>query len=414
MSNDDHMELGDELRKVIQETVWEVVASHPLTGVKSENLVKVASPILENAVAGEPYRQNLLAAFGAGPYEWSLVGCEMPAGLALSNRGELGGKPEKAGKAELTFAVKDAQGGGATRKLALTIEEDVAPEIKTTALPEWSRGEFKSFALESAGGNGLAAWSIKSGALPSGLSLSEYGVLSGTTGAEGEFKFTVEATDEDLGNPETASREFALRVGPLKGDAILIRKAGKAPKIDGSAEGDEWNFDKSVEKLVVGQNKTVSASFDAMWDDKNLYVAVKVADPTVNSSKSSGGKSDSVEIFIDALNNREATYNFDDRCFFVGRGGGLDRSMSIGDVSLQILKVGEIDGGYLVEAKLEFKRLGVGEEKKGVSANYVLGLDVAVTDRNPEGGIVSQVVWKGTAENRKDPSQFGTVIMSEK
>ena len=72
-SRDDHVKITPELAKIIQETVWEVVATNPLTGVTSKEPVKVASPLLDHAVVGEEYFYALIPAFGVGPYKWSIA-----------------------------------------------------------------------------------------------------------------------------------------------------------------------------------------------------------------------------------------------------------------------------------------------------------------------------------------------------
>jgi hypothetical protein len=49
------MKLTPELAKVIQQTVWEVVATHPMTGVQSTLAPKIATPVLDAAVHNSTY-----------------------------------------------------------------------------------------------------------------------------------------------------------------------------------------------------------------------------------------------------------------------------------------------------------------------------------------------------------------------
>ena len=71
-----------------------------------------------------------------------------------------------------------------------------APVITLTSLPNVSPGDDYSQTLAATGGTGAKTWSLASGSLPGGLTLSSAGVISGsTTGPEGLFGFTVTVTD---------------------------------------------------------------------------------------------------------------------------------------------------------------------------------------------------------------------------
>ena len=66
--------------------------------------------------------------------------------------------------------------------------------------------------LQTSGGSGTYVWSIQSGALPSGLSLSSStGVISGTPQAAGTYAFVVTVGDAaDSTNVATASLSIAV------------------------------------------------------------------------------------------------------------------------------------------------------------------------------------------------------------
>jgi hypothetical protein len=253
--------------------------------------------------------------------------------------------------------------------------------------------------LQATGGNGVINWKLKDGKLTVGLTLREDGMLSGCPGEEGTFNVTFEASDSDATTPDATTKAMTLTVGPADGDVLLVRKASKPPVIDGKADAGEWTFGQKIEKRVAGAAWNNSAAFDAVWDKEKLHVAVRVTDGAVKAG-------DGVEIFIDGLNNREATYNFDDRLIVLSPAGDRSRAGCIGDMFLITTKGSPVEGGYLIEAAIPWKNFG---HRGGGFANLTIGLDVAVTDDSGAG-----VVWRGTADNATNPSQFGTIILTEK
>ncbi len=88
----------------------------------------------------------------------------------------------------------------------------VTPVAITTAspLPAATQGAAYSQTLAASGGDGNYSWSLTSGALPAGLSLSSGGVISGTPTATGTATFTVQVSS--VGGTTTASKSFALTV----------------------------------------------------------------------------------------------------------------------------------------------------------------------------------------------------------
>jgi hypothetical protein len=72
----------------------------------------------------------------------------------------------------------------------------IAPlSITTASLPSITVGTPYSVTLSASGGVLPYTWSVSSGALPAGLSLSPAGVISGTPTAQGTSSFTVAVTD---------------------------------------------------------------------------------------------------------------------------------------------------------------------------------------------------------------------------
>src|SRR5581483_11147732 len=70
------------------------------------------------------------------------------------------------------------------------------PTITTSSVPDATSGTAYNASLAASGGTTPYTWSISSGSLPSGLSLSSStGAISGTTSSTGTFNFTAKVTD---------------------------------------------------------------------------------------------------------------------------------------------------------------------------------------------------------------------------
>src|SRR6185503_10524914 len=127
------------------------------------------------------------------PYTWSLNSGTLPAGLSLSAAGVLSGTPTAAGTSNFSIKVTDNAAAIGTKSFALTI--NAAPSITTASLPAGDAGTAYSQTLAVTGGTSPFTWSLSSGTLPAGLSLSIAGVLSGAPTAAGTSNFTVKVTD---------------------------------------------------------------------------------------------------------------------------------------------------------------------------------------------------------------------------
>lgn len=69
------------------------------------------------------------------------------------------------------------------------------PLVTTASLPGGVTGTGYNQTLAASGGSGANIWSVTSGALPNGLTLSSGGVISGTPTVTGVFTFSVQVTD---------------------------------------------------------------------------------------------------------------------------------------------------------------------------------------------------------------------------
>jgi hypothetical protein len=166
---------------------------------------------LPTAKVGQSYNESLSASGGVRPYTWRLASGSLPVGIALAADGTLSGTPTQAGSASLTFEVTDA-GGNKASTGALTLEVLSSMQITTPSnLPEGRIGQNYSAKLEAKGGNGTFWWSIVSGNLLSGLSLTLDGQIIGTPRSAGTTTVRLGVQDNAGGSSEA---DFTLTVVP--------------------------------------------------------------------------------------------------------------------------------------------------------------------------------------------------------
>ncbi|HET6961514.1 MAG TPA: Ig domain-containing protein, partial [Terriglobia bacterium] len=100
------------------------------------------------------------------------------------------------------------------QQLSLTIQNPTVPpvSITTTSLPNAKRNKSYSSTIQATGGVAPYSWSIVSGNLPPGLTLSSStGAISGKATATGLYSFTVRAGDSQA-TPASATQDLSIRV----------------------------------------------------------------------------------------------------------------------------------------------------------------------------------------------------------
>ena len=191
--------------------------------VQQSGSVQISSPTsLSNGAVGVSYGPVTFAASnGVGGYSWSASG--LPSGLTFSSSGVLSGTPGSQGSSNPIFTVTDAAGTTASATLSLTIGNS-APSLSITSPSSLSAGTvgtaYGPVTFAASGGTSGYTWAATSG-LPSGMSFSAGGVLTGTpaTGSQGAYSLNV--TVKDSSNT-TAKAIFALTINPSGGSSNLF------------------------------------------------------------------------------------------------------------------------------------------------------------------------------------------------
>ena len=173
----------------------EDTGSVPLT-IQVIPTVQIVTSTLPQVVPPAAYFAQLIATGGQIPYTWTVVSGSLPPGLVLNAAGLISGTPDiSSTSTTFTAQVRDALGG--TAQKAITIGAVIAgPVVQTSSpLPSGTVGLNYSQVLSATGGTPGYQWTVDSGNLPPGLTLSAAGTLAGVPTAAGTFQFTVRVTD---------------------------------------------------------------------------------------------------------------------------------------------------------------------------------------------------------------------------
>ncbi len=182
---------------------------------------------LPDGVAGGDYAATLSATGGTGTgYTFALDSGTLPKGLTFAADGSISGTIDPtaaAGYYAVTVTATDS--AGATGTATCNFFVDAAMVVPTPKLPDATVGVPYSQQFMASGGSGIYTFTVTSGTLPAGLTLSPSGVLSGTvltSSPAGAYPFVVTATDS-LGN--TCTGNASLNV-----DAVSETWTGAASK----------------------------------------------------------------------------------------------------------------------------------------------------------------------------------------
>jgi hypothetical protein len=175
---------------------------------------------LPPGVIATPYNQTITASGGTAPFTFKVSSGALPPGLTLTpaNTGTavISGTPITPGLFSFTITATDANGCPGSRPYSIVIPVVPSCPFITVSPPTLAApvlGTPYSQTILASGGTAPYTFTVSSGALPPGLTLSSTSattaVISGTPIALGLFNFTITATDAN-GCP--GSRAYTLQV----------------------------------------------------------------------------------------------------------------------------------------------------------------------------------------------------------
>jgi hypothetical protein len=174
------------------------------------SIVTTALPV---GFVGEPYAEGVNATGGDGSYSWDIVEGILPPGLVLSVEDltdddlVITGTPELEGSFSFRLRLRIDDGRADSVSLTIEIREPQPLQVATLQLVPALAGYEYGVQLRSTA-SGDERWTLVSGSLPSGLSLSDDGVVSGVPTSADTAQVTVRVNADG----ETAVRDLTLVV----------------------------------------------------------------------------------------------------------------------------------------------------------------------------------------------------------
>lgn len=160
--------------------------------------ITVSPSALPTLTAGTPFSQTLTSAGGTAPYTYTLQSGTLPVGITLGSSGSLSGTPTQRGS--YSFTVRSTDGTAATADKGYSGTVQVPSLALTSSAAAAVQGIAFSTTLATNGGVSPYSYQLETGSLPSGITLSSGGVLSGTTAAApGSYPVTIRVTDSSTG-----------------------------------------------------------------------------------------------------------------------------------------------------------------------------------------------------------------------
>lgn len=221
--------------------------------VKAGTVIKICP----TGFTGKAYSYQIQGREGTGcvPYVTFKSTGTMPPGLSISSSGLISGTPTQEGEWTFWIEMKDIpswEGGvfwcsddnSTEKQFSITIIQGLQIQQRQSTLTPAQLNTNYSLQFTATGG-GSPTWTVSSGSLPAGLSLTSSGLLSGTPTATGDFSFKVTATDGGRSDTQTYSLSVVQKL-----QITAARHVGEvglpyelAPQATGGKPAYAWSLD---------------------------------------------------------------------------------------------------------------------------------------------------------------------------
>ncbi|WP_240359571.1 lamin tail domain-containing protein [Pyxidicoccus trucidator] len=246
---------------------------------------------------GVPYEARLPATGGAAPLSYSLRGTPPPGFSFDTSEARLMGPASESGEFNITVSVRDSVGSEDTRTYALKVWP--APALSDGNAPVATAGASYEHSFVAVGGQPPLRWSVAGGTLPTGLSLSSEGVLSGVPQGEGAYSFTLRVQDASGaaaqahqglavlapgGNPDGGPKPATFPVAvanwniewfgdPVQDPADDALQLTNAQAVIADAGADIWGLAEIVSTAQFNELKARLPGYDGFLADDSSQVS---------------------------------------------------------------------------------------------------------------------------------------------
>lgn len=209
-------------------------------------------------------------------------------------------------------------------------------------------------------------------------------------------------------NGSTGGNTPTSTPAPTPKPADILKKVTAtfgSPYVDGNIES-VWANTQVIVPRIYGKPVDESAKYRLMWDDNALYVLAEIKDSKLDKSSGNAYMQDSLELFLDELYDKAASYQSDDTHYRVN----FDnlRTYDSGDKTRFYSQTKVTDDGYIVEACITWD--GAVTPANGLE----MGFDAQINAATNGGRDTTITIFDTTGNSYQNPSLFGKMVLEGK